>query len=120
MFDVIASTRDDARSISNRHSAPLTVGGGIEYQPKVAGRINEGGNGIERYRHTSSDASEKQVDLKAVVPHDQMLELVLQDDAHVFRVFDALIGRNFNAFGRGQECNRELMVAAKAMPRGVR
>ena len=105
MFDVIASARDDARSISNRYSAPLTIGGRIEYQPKVAGRINEGGNGIERHRHTPSDAPEKQVDFKAVVPHDQMLELVLQDDAHVFRVFNALIGRNLDAFGRGQECN---------------
>ena len=49
-----------------------------------------------------------------------MLEFVLQDDAHVFRVFNALIGWNFDALGRGQECNREMMVTAKAVPSRVR
>jgi hypothetical protein len=66
----------ESLSISNRHSATPTIGGGIECQPKVAGRIDEGGNGVKRHRHASSDPPEKQVDFKAVVAHDQMLELV--------------------------------------------
>jgi hypothetical protein len=120
MFHLMARRAcEESRSISNRHSATLTIGAGIEYQPKVAGRIDEGGNGVERHRHASSDAPEKQVDFKTVVTHDQMLELVLQDDAHVFRVFNPLIGWNFNALGRGQECNRKMMVAPKAVPGGV-
>jgi hypothetical protein len=104
---------------SNRYSAPLTVGGGIEYQLEVAGEINEGGHGVERHRHAPSDATEKQVDFKTVVANVQMFELVLQHDAHVFWVFNALIGRNLDAFGGGQECNRKMTVAAEAVQGGV-
>src|SRR5690606_22919728 len=86
---------------------------GVELQPEVDRRVDEGRDCREGNLQLGRDLVEAQSDLEAVIVDRQIPELVLQDDRHLVREALAQMLRYMHVGRAGLEGDVEMVVAGK-------
>ncbi len=87
----------------------------LELQAELHRRIEKAVDRLERNDELFRNAAERQADFKALLGHDEVPELVLQDNGHLFRILRAQPLGQPHAVGFGIEGDIEMMLAGQAL-----